>query len=226
MNKNPNPRLFGPHRPPSSTQGATLWDVGARTDIQVALGVVVASVLAGAINVKARTDLPWVADPPPPDATSCAAEAFGAPSESMRRISVQALAARLADPLNQPTLLVDARMGHAYLQGHIPTAESLPAQTAPALLQVQSLSIGPDIPVVTYCDGGECELSEHLAILLQDDVGCSEVMVLEGGFTAWRNEGLKIIAGDEPGQWPHPSPETTLYGASQGTPNQEPEATP
>lgn len=171
-------------------------------DIHVVLGLLVASVLAGALNVKFRTDLPWIAEPPPPEATSCAAEAFGAPSEDMRRISVQELADRLAGPNPQPTILVDARIGPAYLQAHIPGAESLPAVTASELLQVQSLAIRPDIPVVTYCDGGECELSESLAILLQEDVGCSEVMVLEGGFGAWVKAGLPSRSGDAPGSWP------------------------
>lgn len=176
------------------------------TDIQVALGILVASVLAGALNVKLRTDLPLVADPPPPESTSCAAEAFGAPSENMRRISVEELAVRLAGPKAQPTILVDARMGQRYERAHIPLAESLPAITAPEIVQVQSLSIRPDIPVVTYCDGGECELSESLAILLQEDVGCSEVMVLEGGFSAWVSAGLPVVGGPTPGQWPTPAP--------------------
>lgn len=202
MNKDPTPRHFGPRRPPTSRQGAKLWDVRGAKDIQVALGLLVASVLAGALNVKLRTDLPWVSDPPPPEETSCAAEGAGAPADVMRRITVQELAKRLSGPSPQPTILVDARMGALYVRGHIPGAESLPAFTAPELLQVQSLSIRPDIPVVTYCDGGECELSESLAILLQEDVGCSEVMVLEGGFGAWVQAGLPALAGDTPGQWP------------------------
>lgn len=208
MNNDPRARHFGPLHLPTSRKGAKLGDVGGPKDIQVALGLLIASVLAGAINVKFRTELPWIAPPPPADATACEAEAFGAPSDALRRISVQELAARLTGPSAQPTVLVDARAGIQYTQGHIPAAESLPAFAAPELLQVQSLAIGPDIPVVTYCDGGECELSESLAILLQEDVGCSEVMVLEGGFAAWEQAGLPVIASESPGNWPAKDPQS------------------
>lgn len=202
MSNQPKTRHFGPRHLPTSRKGATLGDVGGSKDIQVALGLLIASVLVGALNVKLRTQLPWIASPPPADATACQAEAFGAPSDTMRRISVQELADRLTGPNAQPTLLVDARAGIQYTQGHIPGATSLPAFVAPDLLQVQSLAIRPDIPVVTYCDGGECELSESLAILLQEDVGCTEVMVLEGGFAAWQQAGLPSFEGELPGSWP------------------------
>lgn len=176
--------------------------MGAAKDIQVAAALLLASVLAGGLNVKLRSDLPWIADAPSPEATACTAQELALPSEAMKRISTQELAQRLANPQAPVITLVDARSGQSYTQGHIPGADSFPAVTAPELLLVQSIAIRRDAPVVTYCDGGECELSESLAILLQQDVGCREVMVLEGGYAAWTQAGLPVVQGNEAGRWP------------------------
>lgn len=181
--------------------------MGAAKDIQVAAALLLASVLAGGLNVKLRSDLPWIADAPLPEASACTAQELDFPSQAMKRISVEELAARLAGPQRLATTLVDARSAEGYTQGHIPGADSFPAVTAPELLLVQSLSIRRETPVVTYCDGGECELSESLAILLQQDVGCREVMVLEGGYAAWTQAGLPIVQGSEAGRWPLDPPE-------------------
>ena len=50
-----------------------------------------------------------------------------------------------------------------------------------------------DDPVVTYCSGGECDLSMDLANeLMGEDWGFSRVFVFDGGLPQWIEAGYPI----------------------------------
>ena len=48
-----------------------------------------------------------------------------------------------------------------------------------------------------YCNGGDCDDSEHAAIMLRDSIGIpkEKVFVYGGGITEWATNGLPIELG-------------------------------
>jgi rhodanese-related sulfurtransferase len=73
---------------------------------------------------------------------------------------------------------------------------NLPAEDAAGLLDMQSLPIPPEGAVITYCDGGSCEQSESLGLLLRERDVCQQVRVLDGGWQAWVGAGAPTVSGD------------------------------
>jgi 3-mercaptopyruvate sulfurtransferase SseA len=51
--------------------------------------------------------------------------------------------------------------------------------------------------MVFYCNGGECDDSEHAAIMLRDSLGIpkEKVFIYGGGFTEWTNNGMPFELG-------------------------------
>lgn len=90
-------------------------------------------------------------------------------------------------------MIVDAREPQEYDSGHIPGAVSLPYEQAlPETLE--ALDAGPR-PIITYCDGGTCELSMDLAWDLVR-AGHSKVLVFMGGFPQWKAAGYPVETGE------------------------------
>jgi len=52
--------------------------------------------------------------------------------------------------------------------------------------------------IVVYCGGGQCELSEHAATMLGNDLGIpkEKLFVYGGGTTEWKSKGMPIEVGD------------------------------
>ncbi len=165
-----------------------------RSDLRdLALFVGVAGAL-GLLTIAVRPDLAWVADPPDPSDASCAIEGGfeeAAPEPLMPRISVDE--AKAAHEQGTATF-VDARGAAAFEVGHVPGAIHLPADEAAVILGVQSVPLPPDGLVITYCDGADCQLSEALGMLLEENGVCQQVRVLEGGFPAWTAAGGEVEA--------------------------------
>lgn len=93
-------------------------------------------------------------------------------------------------------VFVDARPVSLYAEGHIAGALNVPWQ------QVNDHTDGflekvPDAatPIITYCDGEACELSENLAGLLRD-MGYKNVKVLINGWSLWTSGGHPVAKGD------------------------------
>ncbi len=94
-------------------------------------------------------------------------------------------------------IFVDARDEEQYRAGHIPGAycfdrfhtENYLTNVVPVCLAAQD--------IVFYCNGGECDDSEHAAIMLRDSLGIpkEKVFVYGGGFTEWTNNGLPYELG-------------------------------
>jgi len=94
----------------------------------------------------------------------------------------------------QGAYLIDARDPFEYEEGHLPGAINLPYDRAisdPALLE--SLETGGR-PIITYCGGGDCEVSYSLALELTA-FGHERVAVYIGGFPEWREQGLPVVVG-------------------------------
>lgn len=161
-------------------------------DVSLVIG---ASVLGGLLLIAVHPKLGWIAEPPDADAT-CGVDELPIVNPIIgpvvERISVDEARTLLGQ--TQVTF-VDARPSHHYATSHIPGAMNLPAEVAEGLLDRQSLPIPPEGQVITYCDGGTCEQSEYLGMLLRERDVCQQVRVLEGGWQAWVAASAPTVAG-------------------------------
>lgn len=159
------------------------------------LWIIGASVLGGVMFVAAHPALDWVA---PPDDGICEGDPATVPSPGptpMDRVTIEEAIALLGQP---QVTFVDARSSYHYAAEHVPGAMNLPAEDAEGLLDMQSLPIPPDGEVITYCDGGSCEQSESLGLLLRQRDVCQRVRVLEGGWQAWVDSNAPTVSGADP----------------------------
>ncbi len=91
-------------------------------------------------------------------------------------------------------IFVDARPRELYLEGHIKEAKSLPYEDFKTRFEDVMADAPHDATIVTYCDGEDCTLSEHLALSLMEK-GYTDVRVLMKGWTTWSGLGLPTEAG-------------------------------
>jgi len=92
-------------------------------------------------------------------------------------------------------VFVDARPVSLYAEGHIAGALNVPWQQVNDHID-GFLEKVPDAAtiVITYCDGEACELSEDLAVMLQD-LGYTNVKVLINGWSLWLSKDLPVETG-------------------------------
>jgi len=102
------------------------------------------------------------------------------------RISLEK-AAKLYNQQN--VVFIDARPEAAYQSGHIKGAFSLPWARAEEMCFKILQDIPMDRPIVTYCDGEACELSDFLASFLKD-LGYKNAKSLHNGWQRWQEEDL------------------------------------
>ena len=94
-------------------------------------------------------------------------------------------------------IFVDSRDETHYEAGHIPGAylfnrfqqDRYLAEVVPACLAAEQ--------VVFYCNGGDCDDSEHTAIMLRDSVPIprQKVFIYGGGMNEWVTNGLPVETG-------------------------------
>jgi rhodanese-related sulfurtransferase len=96
---------------------------------------------------------------------------------------------------NQDALFIDARDYVEYEIGHIKNAVSLPYNDFDEYKSILD-TIQKSMPIVTYCDGKDCDLS----ILLGDklfDSGYREVYIFFGGWIDWQMANYPVEFEDE-----------------------------
>jgi rhodanese-related sulfurtransferase len=101
----------------------------------------------------------------------------------------------------EQVIFVDARNRRYYEEGHVPGALHLdhfyPDQS---LAEVLPASMAAEV-VVVYCNGGDCEDSEFVAIFLREaGVPGDRLRVYLGGMSEWREQGLPVELGDRHSQ--------------------------
>jgi rhodanese-related sulfurtransferase len=104
----------------------------------------------------------------------------------------------MASLFGQPGVhFVDARDEPMYEQGHIQGAVPLDADRAAndsTLIPKRLANAAKDDVLVVYCSGGECDLSMKLARQLIA-YGYRKVLVFEGGWTEWTEQGGPTATG-------------------------------
>ena len=94
-------------------------------------------------------------------------------------------------------IFIDARDDEHYQAGHIPGAYHFDRfQPEKYLTNVVQVCLTAQ-QIVFYCNGGDCDDSEHTAIMLRDSIGIpkEKVFVYGGGLTEWATNGLPIEVG-------------------------------
>jgi rhodanese-related sulfurtransferase len=96
----------------------------------------------------------------------------------------------------EQVIFVDARNRRHYEEGHLPGAFHLdhfyPEET---LSEVLPAALMAEV-VVVYCNGGDCEDSEFVALFLREaGVPGDRLRVYPGGISEWREAGLPVELG-------------------------------
>ena len=97
-------------------------------------------------------------------------------------------------------VFADARRSDVYAEGHIPGALSLSVWEdglADKVAQLGRASMGPDLPLVVYCAGGDCEDSKLLAQKLWM-AGYRNLRIYGGGYPDWVAQGWPATKGSAP----------------------------
>ncbi len=110
------------------------------------------------------------------------------------RLPQPVLLAEVRELIAAGALLVDARDGALYADGHLPGAIRLPLGEVETLLEDFHRKAAPDRTLVLYCSGYGCPDSFDLGLRLIAD-GYRDVRVFEGGFPEWRDAGLPVDKG-------------------------------
>lgn len=92
---------------------------------------------------------------------------------------------------------LDARAPADYEAGHIANAFSLPAETFDEHFAQVASFLTTDSTIVCYCDGRECDLSDHLAELLRQR-GYTSIRILQNAWTEWNKAGYPTTKGAQP----------------------------
>jgi rhodanese-related sulfurtransferase len=91
-------------------------------------------------------------------------------------------------------VFLDARGPRDYEEGHILGAKNLPWQAFDEYADRVLEDVAPDAPIIAYCDGENCELSEELTKALVA-LGYERAKVLVNGWTRWVQAGLPTDKG-------------------------------
>ena len=118
-------------------------------------------------------------------------------------------------------IFIDARDEEHYRAGHIPGAylfdrfrpENYLTNVVAVCLMAQQ--------IVFYCNGGDCDDSEHAAIMLRDSMGLpkEKVLVYGGGLNEWVTNGLPVeLNARNSGQFTNVTQSVTPAGAGGAKP--------
>ncbi len=90
-------------------------------------------------------------------------------------------------------MLLDVREREEFRQGYVPGAVSVPRGFLE--MRVEETVPEKDTPIVAYCGGGTRSL---LAGRILKELGYTNAVSMQGGFTGWKNKGLPV---EEPHQF-------------------------
>lgn len=106
----------------------------------------------------------------------------------VRTIGLEQLRERLA---SGDAVIIDARDPEYYDMGHIPGAINLPVHNFDQSFPVVRGKLGFEKPIIVYCEGYNCEMSDQLAELLLG-AGYFNILVYRGGIEEWTDSGLEV----------------------------------
>jgi rhodanese-related sulfurtransferase len=167
-----------------------------RSIITQALVIIALAAVIGAFSNAIRPDrMPWISqkrdsstiEVPPLDSTKVT---LGLPYPILIKTDA------VDQHRGKDAVIIDTRLPGLYAQGHIPGAVNIPFENLDSYRE-KLAAIPKDTTVVTYCDGGDCELSYDLAEYMIQH-GYQKVFEYQGGWADWITAGLPVTKGGQP----------------------------
>ena len=92
------------------------------------------------------------------------------------------------------TFFVDARDSLLFVEGHISGAINIHFESHDDDIILEKLDgVANDDFIIIYCSGGNCDLSEELGNHLFEYLSYSNILLYEGGFSEWEENGYPVI---------------------------------
>jgi len=95
----------------------------------------------------------------------------------------------------QQAFFVDARRKDVYIEGHVAGAFRADMGSFKSSTPAWVSGLPKDMILVVYCNGGDCDESEHVAKLLYAS-GFTAVYIMHDGFPAWKAAGHPVETGE------------------------------
>jgi len=89
-------------------------------------------------------------------------------------------------------VFVDARPEWLFATGHVPGALSVAAEGPGGGIPVTLDSLPRSRRLIAYCSGDGCPSSHILARRLKEQIGFTDVLVLEAGWPGWQEAGYPV----------------------------------
>jgi rhodanese-related sulfurtransferase len=96
---------------------------------------------------------------------------------------------------DQQAFFVDARRKEVYVEGHVANAFRADMESFKNSTPSWVSALPKDMLLVVYCNGGDCDESEHVAQLLNAS-GFTAVYIMHDGFPGWKSAGLPVETGE------------------------------
>lgn len=106
-----------------------------------------------------------------------------APAEDIlkKNISYEQMKRQTANP---NVIIIDARPETLFEAGHIGNAVNIHPYWAEDVYMPKLVALPQDKIIIVYCDGGDCDLSHHVAKDLQN-LGFTKIAIYYGGWAEW-----------------------------------------
>ncbi len=85
-------------------------------------------------------------------------------------------------------IIIDARDPNEYDAGHIPGSINLPETGFLEAFQEYGESLPREIPLIVYCQGGDCDQS-HAVLEQLESFGFEELILYQEGWNGWKEKG-------------------------------------
>jgi rhodanese-related sulfurtransferase len=167
--------------------------LGGPRSIREGVSIVIAGALLGLVgNAISPRGIPFVGD------FSRGAALANRTAEEIAELPGETDATQVKADLGLAGVLVlDARDSEGYAEGHIPGALNLPVDDFDSHYQTLMERIEESALTIVYCDGGDCELSHDLAVMLRD-LGHGPLQLFPGGYEEWIEAGYAVTVGSDP----------------------------
>lgn len=134
-----------------------------------------------------------VAPPTPADTSASQTPPSAAPTAELPKghITIE----QAAGLYDQQAFFVDARRKEVYAEGHVANAFRADMESFKNTTPSWVAALPKDMLLVVYCNGGDCDESEHVAQLLNAS-GFTAVYIMHDGFPGWKAAGLPVETGE------------------------------
>lgn len=96
---------------------------------------------------------------------------------------------------DQQAFFVDARRKEVYVEGHVAGAFRADMASFKSSTPAWVSGLPKDMILVVYCNGGDCDESEHVAQMLNGS-GFTAVYIMHDGFPGWKAAELPVETGE------------------------------